>query len=100
MTHARACDLLTLGVALPLIGIGLWMTRGLTPGRPGLAGACLGLAAATWAHLLIRIHCPVGGGGHAVLGHVLPALPLMALGALASWLLNRHQSGGFRKNTA
>jgi hypothetical protein len=58
--------------------------RGLVLSRPGLAGACLGLAAATWAHLLLRVHCPIGGPGHAVLGHLVPTLPLMALGAWAA----------------
>lgn len=92
-THAKGCDLFTFVIALPLIGIGIWFSRGLTPGRPGLAGACIGLGAATWAHLLMRIHCPIGGAGHAVVGHFLPALPLMALGAGGMWLLDRRQSG-------
>jgi hypothetical protein len=84
--HAWPCGLLTLLIALPLIGIALLVLRGLTLSRPGLVGACLGLAAATWAHLLIRVHCPLGGAGHAILGHLLPLLPLMILGA---WEMRR-----------
>jgi hypothetical protein len=84
--HAWPCGVLTLLIALPLIGIALLVLRGLTLSRPGLAGACLGLAAATWAHLLVRVHCALGGTGHAVLGHLLPLLPLMILGA---WAMRR-----------
>ena len=86
MLHAWPCGVLTLLIALPLIGIALLVLRGLTLSRPGLAGACLGLAAATWAHLLIRVHCALGGTGHAILGHLLPLLPLMILGA---WAMRR-----------
>lgn len=84
MPHAWPCGLLVILVALPLLGMGRFVLRGLVLSRPGLAGACLGLAAATWAHLLLRVHCPIGGPGHAVLGHLLPLLPLMALGAWAA----------------
>ena len=86
LLRAWPCGLLTLLIALPLLGIALLVLRGLTLSRPGLAGACLGLAAATWAHLLIRVHCPLGGAGHAILGHLLPLLPLMILGA---WAMRR-----------
>ena len=86
LLHAWPCGLLTLLIALPLLGIALVVLRGLTLSRPGLAGACLGLAAATWAHLLMRVHCPLGGAGHAILGHLLPLLPLMVLGA---WAMRR-----------
>jgi len=30
------------------------------------------------------LHCAIGGVGHALLGHLLEALPLMAMGAWAS----------------
>jgi len=86
LLQAWPCGILTLLIALPLMGIALLVLRGLTLSRPGLVGACLGLAAATWAHLLIRVHCAVGGTGHAVLGHLLPLLPLMLLGA---WAMRR-----------
>jgi len=86
LLHAWPCGLLTLLIALPLLGIALLVLRGLTLSRPGLAGACLGLSAETWAHLLIRVHCPLAGAGHAILGHLLPLLPLMILGA---WAMRR-----------
>ena len=86
LLHAWPCGLFTLLIALPLLGIALLVLRGLTLSRPGLVGACLGLAAATWGHLLIRAHCALGGAGHAILGHLLPLLPLMLLGA---WAMRR-----------
>jgi hypothetical protein len=86
LMHAGPCGLLVLLIALPLLGIGHFVLRGLVLSRPGLAGACLGLAAATWAHVLIRVHCPLAGAGHAMLGHLLPLLPLMVLGA---WTMRR-----------
>jgi hypothetical protein len=88
LLRAWPCAALVTLVALPLVGIGLYVLRGLFLSRPGLVGACLGLAAATWGHLLLRVHCPIGGAGHGILGHLLPLLPLMALGA---WALRRRR---------
>lgn len=81
--HLLPCDLLVVGLGLPLLGAGLLPLAGLTLSRPGLTGSCLGLAAATVSHLVVRCHCSVGGAGHAFLGHLLPALPLMLVGAWA-----------------
>jgi|GEM_PF-2475013 hypothetical protein len=82
--HAVPCGLIVLGLGVPLLVAGLAPLRGLTLARPGLTGACIGLGAATVAHLVIRLHCAIGGAGHAVLGHLIEALPLMMLGAWAS----------------
>ena len=84
--RAFRCDLIVLALGLALLAIGTIPLRGLTLGRPGLTGACLGLAAATLAHAVVRFHCSIGGPTHALLGHLLPALPLMAVGA---WALAR-----------
>jgi len=82
--HAIPCGSIVLALGLPLLAAGLAPLRGLTLARPGLTGACLGLGAATVAHLVVRLHCAIGGVGHALLGHLLEALPLMAAGAWAS----------------
>jgi len=82
--HAIPCGLIVMALGIPLLLAALAPLRGLTLARPGLTGACLGLAAATVAHLVVRLHCAIGGAGHALLGHLLEALPLMALGAWAS----------------
>ncbi len=92
--HSVACDLLVTVVALPLIGLGWALSRGLVLSRPGLSGASLGLAAATWAHIVVRIHCPIGGAGHAIVGHVLPAISLMALGAWSFRRAGDHRPRG------
>jgi hypothetical protein len=86
---ALRCHLMTLGMAAPLFGALAWLRRGLTQPAPRLTGALLGAAAAGWAHLMIFGHCPIGGGLHAVLGHALPALSLMGLGALVGTRLFR-----------
>jgi hypothetical protein len=89
LAAAGGCIGVTALAALPLIALGLLLFRGLTLSRPALSGAGLGLAAATWAHAVVRVHCPIGGADHALLGHLLPALPLMAIAAWASWALDR-----------
>jgi hypothetical protein len=87
-SRAMRCDLMVVGLALAFLGLGLIPVAGLTLGRPGWTGACLGLAAATLAHAVVRFHCGIGGPTHALLGHLVPALPLMALGA---WALARRR---------
>lgn len=79
--HSVPCGALELVLGLPLVGAALVPFAGLTLARPGLTGACLGLASATLAHVVVRFHCGVGGSAHALLGHLLPAIPLMLLGA-------------------
>jgi hypothetical protein len=78
--HAIPCAVLLLVVGLPLLGAALVPLAGLTLARPGLTGAALGLAAATLAHAVLRFHCGIGGPGHALCGHLLSGIPLMALG--------------------
>lgn len=89
LDSAAGCAGMTVVAALPLLALGLTLFRGLTLSRPAIIGACLGLAAATWAHAVVRMHCPLGGVDHALLGHLLPALPLMAVGAWGAWALDR-----------
>jgi hypothetical protein len=79
--HALPCALLLMGLGLPLLVAALVPFAGLTLARPGLTGACVGLGAATLAHALLRFHCGIGGSGHALFGHLLSGIPLMALGA-------------------
>jgi hypothetical protein len=79
--HSVPCAALETGVGLPLVAAVLVPFAGLSLARPGLTGACVGLAAATLAHAVVRFHCGLGGSDHAVLGHLLPGVPLMLLGA-------------------
>ncbi len=77
-----ACDGLSLLLALPLLAALLLARRGLLLPAPALTGASLGAAAATWAHALVHMHCALADPMHILLGHALPTLPLMAIGAL------------------
>lgn len=100
LAGAVRCVEITVLAGAPLVGLGLMLLRGLTVSRPVAVGACLGLGAATWAHLLVRLHCSMGGVGHAVVAHLLPAVPLMIVSAWALWALDRRdharrvQAGG------
>jgi hypothetical protein len=68
--------------AAPLVAL-LLARRGSDPVHPGALGAALGAAGGLWAATLVDLWCPVAFPLHVVLGHVLPALLLAALGALA-----------------
>jgi hypothetical protein len=76
------CHVIATVGALPMLGALLWLRRGLTLPAPGLLGACLGASAAAWSHAMMFSVCPTGGAVHASLGHVMPSLPVMLLGAL------------------
>ena len=79
---ARTCDLLSLALATPMLGALLFLRRGTQAAAPTLTGACLGAAAATWAHLVLHAHCPTAQPVHVLVGHALPLLPVMLAGAL------------------
>lgn len=76
------CHAIGVVAALPALGALLWLRRGLVIPAPGLLGACLGASAAAWSHAMLFSVCPVGGSVHASLGHAMPSLPVMLLGAL------------------
>ena len=60
----------------------LWLRRGTLAAAPALTGACLGAAAATWAHLVLHAHCATAHPLHVLVGHLLPLVPVMLVGAL------------------
>ena len=66
----------------PLVAL-LFARRGSDPVHPRTLGAALGAAGGLWAATLVDLWCPVAFPPHVALGHVLPALLLAALGALA-----------------
>ena len=89
MTQAWAArpGLRCFGVSLlfgvvPLIAF-LIARRGSDPVHPRALGAALGAAAGLWAATLVDLWCPVGFPWHVLVGHVLPALLLATLGAVA-----------------
>ncbi len=77
------CFGLTLGTALlPLIALAFERRR-TDPTHPKALGAALGGAVGTWAAVMVDLWCPVAYPPHVVLGHVLPILILVLIGA---WL--------------
>ena len=85
---APVCDAVSIAVALPVLGAFVWLRRGLMSPAPELVGACAGAAAAAWAHVVVHAHCPFASAEHILVGHVLPMLPMMLVGAFAGrrWL--------------
>lgn len=96
--HAAPCFLRTIVVAVPLLALVLLPLRGLTLARPFLVGACTGLGAATLAHAVAWLHCPIGGPAHALPGHLLPAIPMILLGGYITRAAERRWSG-YRRAT-
>ena len=85
---APVCDAVSIAVALPVLGAFVWLRRGLVSPAPELVGGCAGAAAAAWAHVVVHAHCPFAAPEHILVGHVLPMLPMMLVGAFAGrrWL--------------
>jgi hypothetical protein len=82
MSYAPMCGVITLLLSTPVLGALFWLRRGMIASAPALTGACLGAAAATWAHLIQHAHCPVAHPLHVLTGHALPIVPVMIVGAL------------------
>ena len=89
LARGSACDFISLGLAIPLTALLLRLKRDALVGAPILGGASIGAAAATWAHVVVHAHCPVGNLSHALVGHLLPIVPVMLVGALAAVRLVR-----------
>jgi hypothetical protein len=56
-------------------------SRRLDPRHPQLTGAALGSAAGAWAAVMAEIWCPLAAGPHVLVGHVLPLVLLVGVGA-------------------
>jgi len=52
------------------------------PHRPWLVGGALGAVAGSWAAIVVELWCPLADPGHVAVGHVLPLLVLVGVGAL------------------
>jgi hypothetical protein len=64
----------------PLFGV-LWLRRGTDPVHPRSTAAALAATVGAGSWVLVDLWCPVGFVPHLLLGHVLPLLLLIALGA-------------------
>jgi len=56
-------------------------SRRLDPRHPQLTGAALGSAAGVWGAVMTEIWCPLSVGDHVLVGHVLPLVLLVGVGA-------------------
>ena len=56
-------------------------SRRIDPRHPGLTGAALGSAAGAWGAVMAAIWCPLSVGSHVLVGHVLPLVLWVGLGA-------------------
>jgi hypothetical protein len=75
---------LGLGVALSLVPLfsALVARRGSQVVHPGAGGAAIGVAAGMAAFVFVDLWCPVGFLPHLLLGHLLPIVIAVLLGAL------------------
>ncbi len=83
------CDVFSVILALPVLGLFLLSLRGRTLPAPGIVGAAGGVCAASWAHAVLTGICPWNDPLHIILGHAAPAIPLAVLGAWAVRALSR-----------
>ncbi|MGE3275770.1 MAG: NrsF family protein [Vicinamibacterales bacterium] len=78
---------------VPAVGVVVWLAGRTGPGRPALAGALAGLAAALMTDAGTRLFCAVSSPGHVLVSHGGAIAALVALGAAVSVVLDRTQAG-------
>jgi hypothetical protein len=73
-----------------------WAVKRGAPMRGAAAGSLIGAAALLFSFALMRIKCPIDEPLHLVTWHLMPALAVVALSALAgaAWLRFRPRSAG------
>jgi hypothetical protein len=64
-------------------------SRRLEPRHPQLTGAALGSAAGAWGAVMAEIWCPLSVGAHVLVGHVLPLVLLVGVGAAIGYRMFR-----------
>jgi hypothetical protein len=70
-----------------IVGIGVMVCfaaalRRAAPVATGLRGVAIGAAAGMWAAVAVFVFCPSGNSWHLLVGHVLPPLALLGIGAV------------------
>ena len=65
------------------------------PDRPWLVGGALGAVAGAWAAIVVELWCPLADPAHVAIGHALPLVALVGVGALTGgwWLRLRRVEG-------
>jgi hypothetical protein len=59
------------------------------PSQPWLVGGALGAVAGAWAAVVVELWCPLADPGHVAIGHALPLVALVFVGALLGGRLFR-----------
>src|SRR6185503_11435375 len=86
MEGLAGCFAVGIGVALPLVLLGLWSVRRSFPSAAGWRGALVGTSSGLGAALVLTLHCGSPFGGHVALAHGMP-LDLASLAGV--WLGTR-----------
>lgn len=76
------CLAYTLAMAAAPLGAFMVLRRGSDPRRPSALGAAAGASAGAWAGVLVDLWCPLTNAPHSLVGHVLPIVILVGVGAL------------------
>ena len=76
------CLTYTLIMAATPLAAFMRFRRGVEPRRPSALGAAAGAACGGWAGVVVDLWCPLTDPSHALVGHVLPLVLLIAVGAL------------------
>lgn len=82
----RSCSPRIVLLGLPMLGLGLWVLRGLAPTRPALAGFAMGLFSGGVVATVYGLHCPEHTFTFIALWYSLGVLALGLVGALAGRL--------------
>jgi hypothetical protein len=83
------CITLTLATApWPFLAV-YRASRRLDPRHPAITGAALGSAAGAWGAVMAAIWCPLSLGPHVLVGHVLPLVFSVGLGAMVGYRMFR-----------
>jgi hypothetical protein len=82
------CALIASIVGVGVIACFAAALRRAAPVATGLRGAAIGAAAGMWASVAVFVFCPSGDSPHLLVGHVLPLLALLGVGAtlVPRWL--------------
>jgi hypothetical protein len=72
----------TLAIAATPLAAFLRFRRGIEPRRPSALGAAAGAVSGAWAGLVVDLWCPLTAPAHAIVGHALPLVLLIGVGAV------------------
>lgn len=78
----KTCPFNITMLSIPGVAILLWLTKGLAPTRPALAGAACGLTAGAVAAFVYALHCPEMAAPFIAVWYLLGILLASALGAV------------------